>query len=302
MKSQEKTFNEFIEDADYAVIEDAYKRASRVISPDLAKSYSEHLAAQKEDAEDDEEALIDAHTDIAAMGLVPEIKSKLDVAAEELAETWLTEYRVEIKSLNDKRQDVYRDIREMSADPLDVDLARPMAWLQMTEAKEPNGKTVVLPRYENHLMCDDEGFFPDTFNIDEQEVLKAEMGRPDFLAWYRNPARTSQDSLGVSYEMDGTPRIVRPDFICFAKLPDDKITADIVDPHGTYLSDALPKLQGLARYAEKHQGTFRRIDSIAKMSSGEFRVLDMTEAGVRDAVLKASSATSLFDSNFAAKY
>jgi len=178
-----------------------------LISPDLAKSYSEHLAAQIDDADDDEEALIDAHTDIAAMGLVSEIKSKLDVAAEELAEAWLTEHRVSIKSLNDNRQHVYRDIREMSADPLDVDLARPMAWLQMTEAKEPNGETAVIPSYEKHLMCDDDGLFPDIFNLEEQEVLKAEMNRPEFLAWYRNPSRTSQDSLGISYEMDGEARI-----------------------------------------------------------------------------------------------
>ncbi|WP_427452249.1 DEAD/DEAH box helicase [Litorimonas sp. WD9-15] len=302
VKSQKKTFNEFVEAADYAVIEDAYKRAGRLISPDLAKSYSEHLAAQIDNADDEEEALIDAHTDIAAMGLVPEIKSKLDLAAEELAETWLTEHRVSIKSLNDKRQDVYRDIREMSADPLDVDLARPMAWLQMTEAKEPNGETVVIPRYHKHLMCDEEGLFPDTFNPEEREVLNAEMSRSEFLAWYRNPSRTSQDSLGISYDMDGVARIVRPDFLCFSKLTDGSIVADIVDPHGTYLSDALPKLQGLARYAEKNQGLFRRIDSIAKMKSGEFRVLDMTEPSVRDAVLDASTAVSVFDGDLAAKY
>jgi len=30
------SFNDFVEAADYAVIEDAYKRAARVISPDLA--------------------------------------------------------------------------------------------------------------------------------------------------------------------------------------------------------------------------------------------------------------------------
>ena len=300
--TQEKTFNEFVEDSDYTVIEDAYKRASRVLSPDLAKSYSEHLASQIEDAEDDEEALIEAHTDIAALGLVPEIKVKLDAAADELSEAWLTNYRISIKSLNDKRQDVYRDIREMSADPLDVDLARPSAWLQMTKAKNPDGNTVDLPRFEKHMMCDEEGLFPEEINTDEQVVLKTEMARPGFVAWYRNPPRASQDSLGVSYEIDDTPCIVRPDFICFSELPDGSIAADIVDPHGTHHSDALPKLQGLARYAEKHQGAFRRIDSIARMKSGKIRVLDMNEKSVRQAVKEAASATSLFDGEHAADY
>lgn len=76
------------------------------------------------------------------------------------------------------------------------------------------------------------------------------MGRNGTIAWYRNPSRASQDSLGVTYE-DGTEiKIVRPDFIFFSELPDGTIVADIVDPHGIHLSDALTKLKGLARYAE----------------------------------------------------
>ena len=302
VKSQKRTFNDFVEEADYAVIEDAYKRASRLISPDLAKTYSEHLAAKKKDAEDEEDALIEAHTDVAALGLVPEIKERLDAEADKLAEQWLTEHRVAIRGLNDRRQDVYRDIREMSADPLDVDLARPAAWLQMTKEKRPNGETVELLRYTKHLMCDEDGLFPQELNAEEHEVLKAEMARSGFVAWYRNPARASQDSLGIAYQIDDEPRIVRPDFICFAKGPDGKIEADIIDPHGTFLSDALPKLKGLALYAEKHKGVFRRIDCVAKRSDGKLRVLDMKEASVRLAVFGAPSASALFDGEAARDY
>lgn len=302
VKSQAKTFNDFVEEADYAVIEDAYRRAARIISPDLSKTYSEHLAAQMEDIEDEEEALIEAHTDIAALGLVPDVKERLDAEADKLAEKWLTEHRIAIKGLNDKRQDVYRDIREMSADPLDVDLAPPAKWLQMTKAKNPNGEVVDLPRFEKHLMCDQERLFPDVLNQEEMEVLKVEMARPGFVAWYRNPSRASQDSLGIAYDIDGETRIVRPDFICFSKAADGTIVADIVDPHGTFLSDALPKLQGLARYAEKYQGVFRRIDSIAKDSNGALRVLDLTETKVREAVLMATSASSLIEAGLTAKY
>ncbi len=86
VKSQKKTFNEFVEEADITVIEDAYRRAARLISPDLAKTYSEHLAAQMEDTDDEEEALIDAHVEVAALGLVPEIKERLDAEADKLTE------------------------------------------------------------------------------------------------------------------------------------------------------------------------------------------------------------------------
>src|SRR5690606_18185972 len=121
---------------------------ARVLSPDLATTYSEHLASQAAEDEDPEEALIEAHTVIAAIGLVSDIKDDLDAAAEKLANQWLTQYRVSIKSLSDERQEVYRQIREMSADPLPVDLARPNTWLQMTTARRADGTEERLPHFE----------------------------------------------------------------------------------------------------------------------------------------------------------
>ncbi|MFT6775664.1 MAG: type III restriction enzyme [Paracoccaceae bacterium] len=86
-----------------------------------------------------------------------------------------------------------------------------------------------------------------------------------------------------------------------SKLPDGSIVADIVDPHGIHLSDALPKLKGLARYAEKFGKVFRRVDAIAKIGE-TFRVLDLTEASVRAAVEAASSIKALYESKAADDY
>ena len=116
------TFDDFVEQADYAVIEDVYKRAARVITPDLARTYCDHLADKSDQDDDTDEALMEARTVIGAMGLVSDIKEGLEDEAEKLAKKWLSDYRVQMKSLTDERQDVYRQIREMSADPLDVDL------------------------------------------------------------------------------------------------------------------------------------------------------------------------------------
>lgn len=69
--------------------------------------------------------------------------------------------------------------------------------------------------------------------------------------------------------------IVRPDFIFFATAADGNIVADIVDPHGLHLADALPKLLGLADYAQTHANTYRRIESVAE-AMGRLRVLDLT--------------------------
>jgi type III restriction enzyme len=204
------SFNDFVETADYAVIEDAYKRAARVISPDLARTYSEYLAKKAPKDDNPEDALIEAHTVVAALGLVPDIKDHIEAEAEKRSNQWLAQFRVAIKSLSDERQEVYRQIREMSTDPLDVDLARPNIWLQPTTVREPDGKEVKLPRFERHLLCDEDGLFPESFNSWEDKAVLAELQQPGNVGWYRNPARASQDSLGVTYESGDEIKISRP--------------------------------------------------------------------------------------------
>ena len=301
VKTKEISFNDFVEAADYAVIENAYKRAARVISPDLCTTYSEHLASKDSDDGDPEDALIEAHTRVAAMGLVPDIQGDFEAATEKLSNQWLIQYRVPIKSLSDERQEVYRQIREMGADPLDVDLARPHMRLQPMTAREADGTQIVLPRFEKHLLCDGDGLFPVRINSWEERVLSIELSRKDTIGWYRNPSQASQDSLGVTYENGSETKIVRPDFIFFAELPNGTIAADIVDPHGTQFSDALPKLKGLASYTEANDGIYRRIDAVAQIG-GAYRVLDLTEASVRAAIGSAETVVELYRSEAASDY
>lgn len=292
------SFDDFVEVADYAVIEDAYKRAARIISPDLARTYSERMASE---AGDDEDELIDAHTVVAALGLVPDIRVHLEAEAEKLAKQWLDQYRVPIKSLSDERQEVYRELREMSAEPLDVELARPSTWLQRTTVREADGTETDLPRFEKHLLCDEGGLFPESFNSWEDKVLITELKRGGSVAWYRNPARTSQDSLGVAYEDADETKIVRPDFIFFGRLSDGNIVADIVDPHGHHLADALPKLIGLAKYAEAKGVSYRRIEAVTELNGG-YKLLDLKESSVRSAVFAATNAKALYEGPLASEY
>ncbi len=301
IKTKAMSFDDFVEAADYAVIEDAYTRASRIVSPDLARTYSEYLASKVDGEKDPEDALIEAHTVVAALGLVADIKDHLEAEAEKLSNRWLGQYRVLIKNLSDERQEVYRELREMSADPLDVNLARPVRRLQPTTVRDADGKETALPRFERHLLCDEDGLFPEHFNAWEDKVLLAELRREGNAAWYRNPARTSQDSLGVAYEEAGETKIVRPDFVFFGRRSDGSVAADVIDPHGHHLADALPKLQGLARYAEANGSIYRRVEAVTEIN-GSFKLLDLKEARVRDAVLTASSAKELFESADAVEY
>lgn len=303
IETQEMSFDDFVEAADYAVIEDAYKRAARLFSPDLAKTYSEHLADQNADAEDYEEALIEAHTDVAALGLIDTIKATLEAEAEALANRWLTTHETAIKSLTDERQDVYRELRELSADPLDVTLAMPRNSLQPTVEIRKDKSEIDIPTYQHHLLCDQDGLFPFLEDSSwEPLVINTESSLPRAVAWYRNPKSAKPESLGVVYDYGGNPEIVRPDFIFFSERADGSITANIIDPHGTHLEDALPKLRGLCEYAATHGHHYDRIEAVAEEPKGSCRYLDLKASAVRDAVIAATKAAALFSGPYSKPY
>ena len=297
-----KSFKNFWEEADTLVIEDAYRRAARALSQDIIRTYAEYLAGKKMPSNaSKEELLMETHADIAALGSVPGVKQHLDDEAEKLAKTWLGQYRVRIKELSDERKEVYRRIKAMSTEPTDIDLAKPKSWMEPTLKRQADGEVTPLQVYEKHLLCDKSGLFPADLNSWEIKVLEIEMQREGFLAWYRNPSHSSQDSLGVAYTDYDQIKIFRPDFIFFSMHSEKKVVADLVDPHGTHFSDALPKLKGLALYAETHQDVYRRIEAIAKIGE-KLRVLDMTDLEVRNEIDVAQDAKKLYESEFASDY
>ena len=93
----------------------------------------------------------------------------------------------------------------------------------------------------------------------------------------------------------------RPDFVFFARLPDGTVAADIIDPHGIQFGDAIPKLKGLADYAEAFGSQYRRIEAVAKIGD-KFRALDLTEASTRAAVAAATSIRALYEGEAGTDY
>ena len=286
-----------------AVIDDAYRRAARIFSPDISRTYVDALAyraADPDEADEFEEALVEARVSVAALGLVMEVQPYFDVAADKLAKAWSEQYRVAIKSLSHDRQESYRQIKEMSTEPQDVDLVKPEAKFELTKARE-NGNETALPTYKSHLLCAGQGIYPSLLNTWEEKVLETEMTRAGFSFWYRNPQQPGQSSLGIAYLSGEQYGIVRPDFIFFATQKDGTVAADIVDPHSLHLADALPKLQGLALYAESHAKVYRRIESVAE-AMGKLRVLDLKNEDVRKGIAAAKDAASLFAGALARDY
>lgn len=298
-----KSFDDFWEDADMAVIDDAYRRAARVFSPDVSRTYVDVLAyraADPADADEFEEALVEARVQVAALGLLAEVQPIFDAAADRLAKEWLRTHGAAIKRLSHDRQESYRQVREMSTEPQDVDLVKPAGRFEMTRVRLSDVETA-LPTYPQHLLCDAQGHYPAEMNAWEVKVLETEMKRPGFRFWYRNPQQPGQSSLGVAYLSGEQYGIVRPDFIFMAEADDGALVADLVDPHGLHLADALSKLRGLAQYAATHTGAFRRIESVAE-AHGRLRVLDLKNATVRDAIAQAEDAASLFRGALASDY
>jgi len=173
--------------------------------------------------------------------------------------------------------------------------------MEATTIREKDGTQRKLPTWPQHLLCDEAGDYPAMLNEWEQAVLKQEMQREGFRFWYRNPNRPSQDSLSIAYGEGEDINIMHPDFLFFVESPEGSIVVDISDPHGWHLADALPKLQGLARYEQTHRQHYRRIEAIAEVR-GKLRVLNMTRAEVRQAVADATNAKALYEGALAGDY
>lgn len=101
--------------------------------------------------------------------------------------------------------------------------------------------------------------------------------------------------------MGDTWKPMQPDFIFFSTDHDGELRASIVDPHGDHLADAMPKLRGLARFAEAYGDRFLRIDAVSKVGD-ELRVLDLKVASVRETVNTATTASGLYEGPHAAPY
>ncbi|TVP74843.1 MAG: type III restriction endonuclease subunit R [Puniceicoccaceae bacterium] len=283
----------FIEVADDRAIQAEFRDASRILTPELAKRYADRMAG------DDDDALLDAHIKVAALARIPDVPSEIDRAADRLAIEWFAQYRKAIKALFDERQSAYAEIKGMSRDPQDIELQRPRTRTEETE--DENGGQ--LPTRKLHLMSDEEGDFPvGSLNEWELRVLDSEASDKDFLAWYRNPSRPSEDALAIAYR-DGQDnwRRLCPDFVFFHGEK-GAVRVSIVDPHGHHLSDAMPKLRGLAAFSAEYGEAFHRIESVVKMNDGVLRVIDLKDEKVRAAIAKAKDVLALFESPSASDY
>ena len=180
-------------------------------------------------------------------------------------------------------------------------MKKPLNWqVPTTEAEidtmgEIHGQRP-LPRWFEHLMISpDDQLFPSRLNEWETHVQTIEKNRPGFRGWFRNSG-SAMTSLNIAYPLpDDKWGRLRPDFIFFHDVAGET-RASIVDPHGTHLADALPKLKGFVRFVEAYGEEFHRVESVVKVN-GAFRVLDIKDDAVRRAISAAEDAGALYTNN-----
>lgn len=292
------SYRAFSVSADPRAIEDYYRTSTRVLSPALCASYVDHLVGP----DGDEDELLEAHIAVASLGRVPEIAQAVEAEADALARDWLTRTRVARKGLTDERQAEYDRLESMSTTPELISLTTPKNGQADTKVRHPDGTEEDLPTREMHLLASADGTVPIALNEWERKVLDSEAAQPGFQGWYRNPDRSVKESLAVAYKDEvGDWKALRPDFIFFGTNHDGSVAVDLVDPHGHHLSDALPKLRGMADFAERFANDFRRIESVAE-TGGVLRVLDLTKPRVREAIRDAQSVKALYESELASDY
>lgn len=299
LKTKQMLVDHFSEESDEIVIQELYLRACKILSPAISKSYIEHLAVNsRSDDEEFLDALIAAKVTVASLCLVSEIQDYLDHISNQIVNQWMKLYQSKIDNLSDDRKETYFQILQMSTEPQDFHLEKPFNQFEMQTIREGEQERSI-PSYLKHLLSNEDGMFPCQLNDWEERVRSIEMNKEGFLGWYRNPQQPGPSSLGIAY-LDEEYKILRPDFIFFGQN-DDGVYADLIDPHGIHLSDALPKLQGFVIYARKFANHYRRIESVAEIGQ-QLRTLDLKDPIVQDAIFDAENATSLFSSALAKDY
>ncbi len=280
--------------ADARTVDDAFRLATRTLGAPVANGYVTQLA-RKNAVGTGEVDLIEARAQVAALMRLNGVLSVVEDHADNLTKQWLGTHRVAVLGLSEERQATYGLIRAQAREPEHQDTKIPD--LIQEESRDEDGQA--FETRPLHVLADGNGRFPigSLSTTWERAVVDTELARPNVAAWYRNPAHSTGHAIRVPYKVGDDWKSLQPDFVFVSRSADGKLAASIVDPHGTHLADALPKLRGLAEFAERYAGRHQRVDSLAKNAAGDIVALDMLDASTRGAVRASSDAASLFDSH-----
>lgn len=217
--------------------------------------------------------------DLATACRTPSVVSALnDWAKSERAEMFdrgSTEYDL----LDEKNKQRYRELESETGGKL----VTHMQWPEVVNVKSSE------KRWPKHIVQEEDGLCPLDLNEDEAFVVERELKRERTVAFYRNPSESmSPLAFSIPYLSPVGRKAVHPDFIFFVRDAKGAIRPSIIDPHGTYLADALPKLKGYVEYLREYPDVFVQVLSITSLVDGTERVyrsLNLREPAVQDAIM-----------------
>jgi hypothetical protein len=295
--------------ADTNTVKDALKHTRRVLSASLVNGY---LRRELEQAVTDDMSAApvkEVQARVAALSRIdtepggPSVVEAVENAADLLVRSWLSSKRDEIALLPESRQAAYKEIRELAREP-EISPTKIKDDVRV-DTVDLDGEPLCVVR--KHIQSDADGEFPldPKHNPDEVCVIKRETAKETLVGWYRNPDQATENAVRIAYQQDGRWHSMQPDFIFVQRNTNGELKPSIVDPHGHHHPDAMAKLLAMADYAERYGSAFARIESLASVDD-ELRTLDMKDASVRDAVIRASvegeNVKSLFYGPFSAPY
>lgn len=249
-------------------IDRLFSAARRRLRDGLADRYWSHRVTTGDDP-------YDAKILVIALAAQSAVVEKVEGEAEDRVRQWLDSHGDEISQLSEDKRARYARVRAMAQKPEEVKVSLPSGAISM-----PGDSAIAT--YEKHLFADKSGKFRAKLLSWEQHCLEVESSRDNFVAWYRNPAG-GQRSLRIPYlKSDGYGKVY-PDIVVLHEV-DGEVQASIIDPHGHHLADAGDKLRGLAQYAEAHGNAFARVIAVIKNAAGDFRMLDLTDEAVNEAL------------------
>ncbi len=151
-------------------------------------------------------------------------------------------------------------------------------------------------KYYDHLFVESNGTITFKLNEWEKATLEEERKRDGYICWLRNIARKNW-ALCIPYTYNNEEKAMYPDFLVFGREPDGSFRISILEPHGDYFDDSLPKAKGMAKYAEKNPSIGRieliRVEKNYATGKSICLRLDMSKLAIRKEVMRLNTNQEL---------
>lgn len=269
--------NEVTEVGEEVVVDDegiakAAREANTVFgSKELTNAYRKRLLAEGKTRRQ-------MDLDLAAACRTLSVVTALSDWAKKARTALFEEGSTEYDFLSEKHKQRYRELESETGSKLTTR----MQWPETVNVKPAE------TRWPKHIVQEEDGLCPLDLNEDEAYVVKRELDRDRTVAFYRNPAESmSPLAFSIPYNSPVGRKAAHPDFIFFVRDAEGTIRPSIIDPHGSYLADAIPKLKGYVEYLIDYPDAFVQVLSISSMSEGadRYRSLNLLDPKVQDAIM-----------------